>query len=99
SPAYTDSNWQVQDGIPIRSIDLFTLTSQSSVAVSATQDGGTVTTAGSINVCASDGLYQFPVLFPFTGTSVDCHYVIPLPDGTPGTVTATATFSDNSQAS
>jgi hypothetical protein len=101
NPAYTDSNWQVQDGIPFATGDPagFTLNSSAAVTAAASQDGGTVSTQGAIGVCSTDSLYLNAVTFPFTGLSLLCHYVIPLPDGTPGTVAAAATFSDGSKAS
>ena len=96
NPPTTDSNWAVQDGIFLFG-GPFTVNSQSAVTASATQDGGTVTTPGTIQVCATDSLYQSPISsYPYTGPPFGCHYVIALPDGTPGTVTAKVNFADGS---
>jgi hypothetical protein len=98
NPPFTDSNWKVQDGIPITSSSPFTINSISDVTATAVQDGGTVSTPGAINVCATDPLYANVVSFPFTGKALGCHYTVQLPDGTPGTLNAAATFSDASTA-
>jgi hypothetical protein len=96
NPPTTDSNWAVQDGIFLFG-GPFTVNSQSAVTASATQDGGTVTTAATIQVCATDSLYQSPISsYPYTGPPFGCHYTIALPDGTPGTVTAKVNFADGS---
>jgi hypothetical protein len=98
NPAFTDSNWQVQDGIPISSTAPFTIDSLSNIAVTALQDGGSVQSSGSVSVCSLSPTFVPPVTIPFTGSFVSCHYVIPLADGTAGTVTAKVTFSDGSTA-
>ena len=86
----------VQDGIFLTG-GPFTVNGQSAVSASATQDGGTVTTPGTIQVCATDSNYQSPISsYPYTGPPFGCHYTIALPDGTPGTVTAKVNFADGS---
>jgi hypothetical protein len=97
NPPYTDSGWTVFDGIPISSSTPFTINSLGSVTASATQDAGSVTTAGTVSECATDPVYQSLVTtWPFSGTYLLCAYTVSLPDGTPGTVTANVTFSDGS---
>ena len=101
TPAFTDSNWQVEDGVVIRNPDGFTLNDgPSDVAVSAVQDGGTTTTNGTSSLCATDSLYQQVVsTWPFTGSLLQCHYDLALPDGSAGTVSATVTLGDGSTKS
>ncbi|HZR94610.1 MAG TPA: hypothetical protein VFA56_02880 [Gaiellaceae bacterium] len=94
NPPTTDSDWFVQDGIPIQSASSFTLTS---VAASATQ--GVVTTPGTIGACATDGSFATIVSLPFTANNLVCSYKVMLPSGDPGTVTASALFGDSSPQS
>lgn len=85
---YTDSNWQVFDGILYTSDTTFTATSVSAVI----NPGGLVAPVD----CAFFGNYALP----FTGTSILCRYgPLALPDGSPRTATATIGFSDGSTAS
>ena len=101
TPLYTDSNWVVQDGIPITSGAPFTLPALSSLVPVALQ--GATSTTGSVSVCSYDPLYasplSFPLQYPGHNSTVGCHYTIPLPNGNAGTMTATATFADGSTAS
>jgi hypothetical protein len=100
SPAFTDSNWAVQDGIVIKSTAPFTLDSLGSVSATALQ--GAQSTPGSVLVCSYDPLFNPPLAFPIMytpGPTLGCHYTIALPNGNPGTVTAGVTFGDGSTAS
>ena len=85
---YTDSNWQVFDGILYTSDTTFTATSVSAVI----DPGGLVAPVD----CTFFGNYALP----FTGTSILCRYgPRALPDGSPRTTTATIGFSDGTSAS
>jgi hypothetical protein len=97
-PAYTDSNWRVEDGIPIHGDVPFTIANLADVTATATQDGGTVTTTGSVTKCSTDSNYLNLVTFPYTGIDLLCAYGIALPDGSTGTVTANVKGADNSTA-
>ena len=101
TPAYTDSNWQVEDGIGIDNPGGFTLNDgPSDAAVSVVQDGGTTTTNGTASLCSTDNAYQNVVTtWPFGATHLACHYVLSLPDGSGGTVGATVTLGDGSTQS
>lgn len=97
NPPTTDSNWRVQDGITLDGGGTpFTVNDMGSVTASATQ--GALTSSAPIEVCSVDPIFANPVSFPFTGTHLLCHYSIPLPNGSVGTVNAKATFSDASSA-
>jgi hypothetical protein len=94
----TDSDWFVEDGMPIESDGSpFTINSIGDVSASADQ-GGTITNA-TVNVCSLDPNYAPPVSFPFTGDFVGCHWQVSLPSGSPGVVTASVKFADASTAS
>ena len=101
TPAYTNSNWQVQDGITIASSDPFVLDNANSLSVSATQ--GATTTGGGVQFCSYDSLYTptvpFPIAYTPGGRSLLCHYVVALPNGDPGVVNIGATFGDGSASS
>ena len=85
---YTDSNWQVSDGIAYTSDTTFTATNVSAVI----NPGGIVAPID----CTFFG--NFPL--PFTGKSMACRYgPVALPDGSPRTTTATINFLDGSSAS
>src|SRR5205823_11785535 len=96
STGSTDSNWAVNDGMPIEGDSDFTINSLGDLSASADQ-GGTIT-PGTVNVCSLNPDYSDPVSFPFTGAFVGCHWAIDLPSGNPGIVTLNATFSDASTA-
>ena len=84
---YTDSNWQVSDGIAYSSDSTFTATSVSAVI----NPGGIVAPID----CSFFGNY----VLPFTGNQIACRYgPVSLPDGSPRTTTATIGFSDGSSA-
>lgn len=98
SPAYTDSNWMVRDGIPIHGNgSSFAINALSDVTATATQ-GGT-NTAATVDECSTDGNYQNLVTFPGTWSDLLCRYMAPLPNGSPGTLTATVNFADGSTVS
>ena len=85
---YTDSNWQVSDGIAYTSDTTFTATSVSAVI----NPGGIVAPID----CTFFGNYALP----FTGKKIACRYgPVALPDGSPRTTTATIGFSDGSAVS
>jgi hypothetical protein len=90
---YTDSNWQVSDGIHYSSDTPFTPTG---TFASATQ--GAVTTQGTTGD-PTDKSGTCSPLFNTQTTDLYCAYSVSLPSADPGYVTAGVNFSDGSSTS